>query len=169
VQGFRGTICKVRELQYLINKINGVVRPEIEAALLSRTEFEGSIEALVRTLTWQDFELLVDLLFRQAGWQRMATLGKTEKNIDLDLYSPITEERFLVQVKSSANLSKLQGFADGISNFGNFDRAYFIVHSPANDLIGSQIPDNIEVWLPSDIARRVVAFGLAEWIIEKVA
>ena len=29
VQGFRGTICRVKESKYLIQKINGVVQPEI--------------------------------------------------------------------------------------------------------------------------------------------
>ena len=169
VQGFRGTICKVKELKYLIEKINGVVRPEIETALLVKAEFEGKIESLIRKLTWKDFELLVDLLFRQAGWQRMATLGKTEKTIDLDLYSPITDERILVQVKSSANLSTLRSFREGLSDFQDYDRAYFLVHTPSNDLMQSKIQDDVEVWLPSDIARRVVMFGLADWVISKVS
>lgn len=169
VQGFRGTICKVKELKYLVEKINGVVHPEIESALLAKAEFESKIESLIRKLTWKDFELLVDLLFRQAGWQRIATLGKTEKTIDLDLYSPITDEKILVQVKSSANLAKLQNFKEGISDFQDYDRAYFLVHTPSNDLIQSKIQDDVEVWLPSDIARRVVMFGLAEWIINKVS
>ena len=168
MQGFRGTICKVKELKYLVEKINGIVHPEIENALQAKAEFERKIEILIRKLTWKDFELLVDLLFRQAGWQRMATLGKTEKTSDLDLYSPITDEKVLVQVKSSANLSKLQSFREGISDFQDYDRAYFLVHTPSNDLIQGQAQDDVEVWLPSDIARRVM-FGLAEWVISKVS
>jgi hypothetical protein len=34
--------------------------------LLAKAEFEGKIESLIRELTWKDFELLADLLFRQA-------------------------------------------------------------------------------------------------------
>jgi hypothetical protein len=171
VQGFRGTICKVKESKYLVEKINGVVQPEIENALLAKAEFEAKIESLICKLTWEDFELLVDLLFRQAGWQRMATLGKTHKTIDLDLYSPITDERILVQVKSSANLSTLQSFSEGVSDFQDhdYDRAFFLVHTPSNDLIHSKIHDDVEVWLLKDIARRVVMFGLAEWVISKVS
>jgi hypothetical protein len=169
MQGFRRSICQVKELKYLVEKINGVVHPEIESALQVKADFERKIETLIRKLTWKDFELLVDLLFRQAGWQRMATLGGPEKTIDLDLYSPITDERFLVQVKSSANLSKLRSFKEGISDFQDYDRAYFLVHTPSNDLIQNKIQDDVEVWLPSDIARRVVMFGLAEWVISKVS
>lgn len=169
VQGFRGAICKVKESKYIVEKINGIVQPEIENVFLVKAEFEAKIEILIRKLTWKDFELLVDLLFRQAGWQRMATLGKTEKTIDLDLYSPISDERILVQVKSSANLSKLQGFSEGVSDFQDYDRAYFLVHTPSNDLIQNKIQEGVEVWLPNDIARRVVMFGLAEWVISKVS
>ena len=169
VQGFRGTICKVKELKYLVEKINGAVHPEIENALIAKAVFEEKIESLIRKLTWKDFELLVDLLFRQAGWQRMSTLGKTQKTIDLDLYLPITDERILVQVKSSANLSKLQNFREGISDFQDYDRAYFLVHTPSKDLIQNKSQGEVEVWLPSDIARRVVMFGLAEWLISKVS
>jgi len=75
----------------------------------------------------------------------------------------------LVQVKSSANLSNLQNFGKGISDFQDYDRAYFLVHTPSNDLIESDSQDGIVVWLPSDIARRVVMFGLADWVIRKVS
>ena len=169
VQRYQGTICKVKELEYLVKKINGVVHPDIENALLAKAEFEGKIENLIRKLTWGDFELLVDLLFRQAGWQRMMTLGKTQKTIDLDLYSPITGERILIQVKSSASLAELQNFDESISNFQDYDRAYFLVHTPSNDLIQSKNPSDIEIWLPHEIAQRVVMFGLAEWLINKVS
>ena len=169
VQGFRGTICKVKELKYLIEKINGVVHPEIETTLLAKAEFEAKVENLIRKLTWKDFELLVDLLFRQAGWQRMATLGKTQKTIDLDLYSPITDERILVQVKSSANLSTLQNFSKNVSDFQDYDRAYFLVHTPSTDLIQNKVQDGVEVWLLDDISRRVVMFGLSDWVISKVS
>jgi len=169
VQGFRGTICRVKEWKYLVEKINGVVQPEIEDALLAKAQLEIKIERLISKLTWKDFELLVDLLFRQAGWQRMATLGKTQKTIDLDLYSPITDERILVQVKSSANLAKLQSFGEGVTDFQDYDRAYFLVHTPTNDLIQAKSQDDVEVWLPRDIARRVVVLGLAEWVISKAS
>lgn len=169
MQGFRGTICKVKELKYLIEKINGVVQPDVEETLRVKVEFEKKIENLVRKLTWKDFELLIDLIFRQAGWQRTATLGKTEKTIDLDLYSPISEERFLVQVKSSANLAKLKDFQNHVSEFQDYSRAYFIVHTPTNDLAQAKRMEDVEVWLLDDIARRVVMYGLADWVVNKVS
>jgi len=169
MQGFRGTICKVKEIKYLIRKINAIPQPEIEEALRAQVEFEGKTEALIRKLNWKDFEQLIDLIFRQAGWQRVSVLGKAEKAIDLDLQYPITEERFLVQVKSSANLRQLQNFRERLAAYQDYDRAYFIVHTPSNDLVQAQGIDDVEVWLPKDIAHRVVLYGLADWVINKVS
>lgn len=167
MQGFRGTICKVKEFKYLVRKINGVVEPEVESALRAKAEFESKVETLIRKLNWKDFELLIDLIFRQAGWQRMGVVGKTEKAIDLDLQYPITGERFLVQVKSSASLQQLQNFRERMAEYQDYDRAYFVVHTPSSDLAKTQV-DDIEIWLPRDIAHQVVLYGLADWLIAKV-
>ena len=68
-------------------------------------------------------------------------------------------------------MSTLQSFCEGVSGFQDqdYDRAYFLVHTPLNDLIQSKIHDDVEVWLLKDIARLVVMFGLAEWVISKVS
>jgi hypothetical protein len=99
----------------------------------------------------------------------MGVLGKTEKAIDLDLQYPITEERFLVQVKSSAGLRQLQRFGETLAEYQDYDRTYLIVHTPSNDLAQAQGKDDIEIWLPKDIAHRVVLYGLADWVINKAS
>lgn len=168
VQGFRGTICNVKEFDYLVKKNNGVVQIEVEAALFAKADFESKVETLIRKLTWKDFELLIDLIFRQAGWQRMSYLGKTEKTVDLDLQYPITQERFLVQVKSSAGKKQLQTFQERWAEFQDYDRAYFVVHAPLSDLPQVSDVENITIWLLKDIARQTIVYGLADWVIEKV-
>jgi hypothetical protein len=100
MQGFQGTICSVREARYLVNRINGVQPKEVKEAEDALLQLEQKVEAVVRNLTWRDFELLIDLIFRQAGWQRVSDLGGTMKSLDLDLISPVTSERYGVQVKS---------------------------------------------------------------------
>src|SRR3990167_7875989 len=75
LQGFQGTICAVREKEYLLRKINAEIPPEIENAQVARDRLALAIEPLVRNLQWRDFEILVDLIFRQAGWKRVSELG----------------------------------------------------------------------------------------------
>jgi hypothetical protein len=84
---------------YLIRKINGQTTDEVENAKLSLTRLKSDVRDLIQGLWWHDFELLIDLVFSKAGWQRFSVLGKTEKDIDLDIYSPTTQKRAFVQIK----------------------------------------------------------------------
>lgn len=170
MQGFRGTICTVKEAEYLINKINGNQSPEVEEANAAVLQLEGKIEAVIRSLTWQDFELLIDLIFRQAGWQRVSELGGTMKTLDLDLIAPITNERYGVQVKSEASLSLFEKYkTERMNDMQGFTRFYFAVHSPASGLSAAADTEteNVKLLLPADIARLAVQYGLAQWVIDK--
>src|SRR5205814_988628 len=99
MQGYRGTICQVRERDYLLARLNAEDRPDVARAKDALIRLHADIEAVIRSLTWRDFEILIDLIFRQAGWNRVSAVGSTIKSIDLDLISPITAERYGVQVK----------------------------------------------------------------------
>ena len=71
------------------------------------------IVPLMRLLTWQDFELLVDLVFTNSGWRRVGPVGKTQKTVDIELMLPTTGERAFVQVKSSAGKRDLDEYLAG--------------------------------------------------------
>jgi len=167
LQAYRGTLCRVRELDYLVRKINDEEAPEMAAAQKFRDELQRALEAIISQLHWNDFELLVDLIFRQAGWQRVSQLGKTQKTFDLDLYSPITNERFLVQVKSQANETDFNEFIVHTAGMEEYTRFYLIVHTPANNLIQGLESDTHRLWLPGDIARLVFQYGLVDWVMGK--
>lgn len=171
IQRYPGTICKVKESEYIVNKINGIDSPEIIEATQALSQLEQKIEAVIRKLTWQDFELLIDLLFRQSGLQRLSALGGTQKTLDLDLLSPITSERFGIQVKAKANTAVFEKYRlERLQNMEGFTRFYFAVHSPSKDLIELADPtelDHVELLLPADIAHLSVCYGLTQWIIDK--
>jgi len=107
VQGFRGRICQVGAFDYLVRKLNGKLLPEVRSALEAEDQLVELIVPLMRLLTWQDFELLVELIFSQSGWRRVGQLGKTQKTIDLELLLPTSGERAFVQVKSSTSKKEL--------------------------------------------------------------
>jgi hypothetical protein len=171
MQGFRGTICSVGEFEYLIRKINGDISKAYQEATDALSALEQKIETLIRSLHWKDFEILVDLIFRQAGWQRAGNVGGTEKTLDLDLISPITAERFAVQVKSRAKLSEFNSYQIKFEDMLGYRRAYFVVHTPSQDLIEAedQATDEFQLWLPKHVAVLAVKYGLADWIIGKAA
>lgn len=167
VQGFRGTICKVEAADYLIRKLNGEIQPEIAKAELALSELECALVPLIRRLGWKDFELLTDLIFTQAGWQRIGALGKTEKSIDLDLMSPVTGKRAFVQVKSQANLKTFLEYKASFEGMDQYDEMYFVVHSPAADLAKHREDSAIQLLTVERLVNLVVSAGLTRWVLRK--
>lgn len=168
VQGFRGTICSIELQDYLIRKINGLATNEVENAKSSLARLRTDVEELIKGLWWHDFEVLIDLVFSKAGWQRFSVLGKTEKDIDLDVYSPATQKRAFVQVKSTTTRAELEAYISIFQEYEQFDEMYYIYHTCHADLsdIESHYP-NIHLWGLERISSLVVNAGLVEWLINK--
>ncbi|MEA5468283.1 restriction endonuclease [Spirulina sp. 06S082] len=168
VQGFRGTICSIELQDYLIRKINGIAIEEVENAKSSLEKLKSDVEDLIKGLWWHDFELLIDLVFSKAGWQRFSVLGKTEKDLDLDVYSPATQKRVFVQIKSTTTRDEVEACISTFNEYEQFDEMYFVYHTCHSDLsdIESHHP-NIHLWGLKRISALVVNAGLVEWLINK--
>ena len=67
IQAFRGTICSVKDAEYVINKINGKTPDYVEKAHKTLRKLSNRLEEVIKHLDWKDFEILIDLIFRQAG------------------------------------------------------------------------------------------------------
>lgn len=167
MQGFRGTICKVSQLPYLVRKINGEKAPDEQAAQDALQALAEALTSIIQKLPWKEFELLVDLIFRQAGWQRLGAVGGKQQTLDLDLWSPITQENYLVQIKSQASRRQFEQFQEDATGIRQYARCYFVVHSPKGGLEEAPESDLYKLWLPKDIANLVVQYGLADWVIAK--
>jgi len=168
-QGFRGTVCSVGEFEYLLNRINGELPEAVRAAEEARDALRDRIEALISGLHWRDFEILVDLIFRGAGLQRVSELGKTLKEIDLDLLAPLTNERYAAQVKSRAGLRELQHLEDAFTDLHGFSRVYLVVHTPQAGLRDAAPAEPLEVLGPRQLADLSLRYGLTEWIIARAS
>jgi hypothetical protein len=169
VQGFRGTICRVKAADYLITKLNGEIQPEVIKAEKALSELECTLVPLIRKLGWKDFELLTDLVFTQAGWQRIGPLGKTEKSIDLDLMAPVTGKRAFVQVKSQADLKTFIQYRETFERMDQYDEMYFVVHSPSADLAKHVEDSDIVLLTVERLAKLVVFAGLTRWLVRKLS
>ncbi|MGI9506250.1 MAG: hypothetical protein ACR2RE_24685 [Geminicoccaceae bacterium] len=166
VQRFQGTICCLNDhLKYISRKLNDKTLPEVSAALAAERDLEVAIIGLMRLLTWQDFELLVDLVFAESGWRRIGVVGRTQKTVDLELLQPITNERAFVQIKSCTRINELQDYIDTFTSAERYDRMFFVWHTGAIDL------DILGVTLigPKRLAHLVQTSGLATWLREKVS
>jgi len=167
VQGYRGTICKVANTSYLLRRINGELPESVAAADEARATYLNSIGSMIGLLTWQDFELLVDLIFTNSGWRRLGSLGKTQKSLDLELQLPTTGEIAFVQVKSEASPTVLQDYLKQYQAQERYDRLFFVWHTGAiNQLVtepGVVLLDRMR------LAELVLETGLAGWLRDKVS
>lgn len=166
-RGFRGTICRVAEADDLIRRINGEKSPDIQEAESSLQRLEQSLIPLIQHLSWQDFELLCDLIFTRAGWQRNSRVGATEEDVDLDLSAPVSGRRAFVQIKSRANALDLQDYMMRFTANGRYDEMYFVVHSPEGPLEKIKHPKQVTIVGPEKVAELVVAAGLTMWLLNK--
>lgn len=168
VQGFRGTICSIELQDYLVKKINGHAIDEVESATSSLNKLKADVEDLIKGLWWHDFELMIDLVFSKSGWQRFSVLGKTEKDIDLDVYSPATQRRAFVQIKSATTRAELESYIDTFHEYEQFDEMYFVYHTCHENLSDLETRyKNIHLWDLKRISGLVVNAGLVEWLINK--
>jgi hypothetical protein len=167
VQMFRGTICQVRPFAYLVRKLNDELSPEIAVADEAERALLAANVRLMRLLTWQDFELLVDLVFSASGWRRIGESGRTQKTVDLELVLPSTGERAFVQVKSQANNNSLQDYATRFEQADLYERMFFVWHS--GTIAADAAFDCITLVGPERLSRMVLDAGLSSWLREKVS
>jgi hypothetical protein len=169
LQGFRGTSCKVREVDELVRLINCQPSTEYEAIRHSKENLYRHVEAGLRRLHWKDFETLVDLLFRATGWRRISLLGETMKYSDIELEDPINEEMYQVQVKSSATLRDFQEYSKSFAA-GKYRKLFFVVHTPDTKL--AETPQSnespVQLVLPKRLAEMVVDLGILNWLLNKI-
>lgn len=172
VQGFRGTICDVKEKAYLLHKLNGTQSKELVAVEESLFSLKKALITLLRALNWKDFETLVDLIFRTAGWSRIGVAGKAVKTIDLELTSPVTNEWALVQIKSESNLQTFFDYKEKFKDMREYDKYFFIVHTPLPDLkkyIESENEDLVLIYDDEKLVNLCINAGLIEWLVSVAA
>ena len=171
VQAFRGTICAV-EPCYVLHKINCVDPARVAAADGALAALIDSLQPIVERLHPRDLEVLVDLIFRNAGWQRVGVLAETETDIDLALESAVTGERIAVEVKAHATIEDYREYVTRYISMVGFDRFYFVTHSlidaeVANESANAGSSAGVSFWGSRSIALRAAHSGLAQWLVDK--
>jgi hypothetical protein len=162
---YRGTSCSVDVSDYVIRRINGQKLPEVERAVEERERIKESVQAMMKLLTWQDFEIMVGLVFSTSGWRRQGAVGKAQKFLDLDLTLPSTGERACVQIKSETTSAQLAEYVEQLDDAGEFHTMFYVFHS------GEAVTDDerVKVIGPEKLAELVFDAGLTSWLIDKVS
>lgn len=167
VQGFRGTICAVDAEDYLLRKLGDEVSPQVQAAIEAEAQMFAAISGLMGLLTWQDFELLVDLVFSSSGWKRTGATGGVQNTVDIELVLPSTQERAFVQVKSRATPAQLNDYVERMERMDGIHRMFFVWHT--GDVGAAPEHGRVTLVGPDQLARMVLDAGLATWLRKKVS
>ncbi|NCB71994.1 MAG: hypothetical protein EOM45_09440 [Clostridia bacterium] len=175
VQRFQGTICNIQEQNYLLRRINCEQSEEQKYIESNLREIKLNLGKLIRKLNPKDFEIFVDLVFRNAGWSRVGQMGKTIKNVDIQLTSPVTNEKAVVQVKSKCNRAKIIEVMDTFHQLGlSYNRYFIVYHSPSRDVEAyldanstkeMLLEDNIQIFDAARLAELAVNSGLIDWLV----
>ena len=168
-QGFRGTICSVPEQKYALAKINCEQMKEVVEVEQAMFNLKTKLTFLIQNLQWKDFETLVDLIFRQAGWQRVGDKGKTQKTLDLELFAPVTGERGIVQIKAQSDLAQFLYYQDQFATMNDYDKFFYVVHTAKNNLQNYQNETETKLYLVDKVAELTISAGLVEWVIKKTS
>jgi len=167
VQGFRGTVCTVGASERLRRLLNAQPSTSYHSVIHARIALVQEVQLALSELHWKDFETVVDLLFRQAGWRRLSVLGERMKYADLELEEPVTGERYQVQIKSAADEDDFAEYRDQFAGRG-FRKLFFVVHSPTPGLAQEVSTTAVELVLPARLAAMIVDAGLVSWILGKI-
>lgn len=166
-QGFRGTICDVGAVDDLRRLLNNQPSKTYQTISEAKENLEKEVGEGLRLLHWKDFETLVDLIFRNAGWRRISLVGETMKYVDMELEEPITGDLYQVQVKSDATQADFQEYAEQFSQ-GSFRKLYFVVHSSQEKWTDPPKYEHVELVLQEHLAKMVVELGLINWLLKKI-
>jgi hypothetical protein len=169
LQGFRATICRVRYRDALLRLLSGERSKEFLALETSEDALIATAALVIKTMHWNDFELLVDLVFRQSGWRRVSMVGERMKSVDIELEDTITGDRYQVPVKSRAS-KEIAGRCKEEFSGSDFRKFYLAVHTPDQTLLATNglNDDQFEVITPDRLARMVVDGGLTRWLLGKI-
>lgn len=168
---FQATVCTLGkiELEALKRLLNNLPSEAHETISRIKTSLVTEVSKGMDLLHWKDFEILVDLVFRNAGWRRVSLLGEDMKDFDLVLEEPITRSIYPVQVKSRAPASVFEEFAKKFSS-DKYRKMYFVVRVLDENLAAyptEKYPD-VELILQKQLAEMVVDLGLTDWLMKKI-
>ena len=165
--GYRQNICDVADRAYLLQRINDEMSPSLEAAIVARQTLTSALVNVIRSLSWQDFELFVDLIFSTSGWRRTGSLGGTQKTVDIELELPFSGERAFVQIKAATTQAELDRYAADFAERAE-GRMFFAYHSTTEAGLVTR-DDKVTVLGPSKLAEMALSSGLTDWLINKVS
>ena len=150
--------------------INGEKLDEVIDAEKNKQAIEKSMADLLKMLHPKDFEYIIDLIFQYSGWKKLTPGAGVEKDLDLDLLMPLTQERAFVQIKSTTNQKQYEEYEEIFFQHDDiYDRFFYVYHSSTNNINLVRRDKPIHLLDINIIASLVVELGLITILMKKVS
>jgi hypothetical protein len=166
--GYRRTICTLSAEQraLCLRYINVTADEDQRAVAVAQDDLQRGLTALIRRLSWRDFEELVDLAFQCSGWRRVSALGGTAKDVDLVVEQPLTGARMAVQIKSKADQTTVDDYAMRLGRRPGDEQLMLVCHSPIGNLSEPVVSDGrtLQLMLTEQVSKLAMDAGLVSWI-----
>ena len=149
----------------MIDAANAKESPDTIEAKDAVSNLEKALEKLVKHLQSTDFELFIDLIFKQSGWQRLGVVEKHINGLAMDLTLPATGDRAFIRVKSHSTVEEFSAYLDEFNLMeGNYSHSFYAVQSPPPAL-QKIADDNPRLLLADRLAAMAVRTSLVDWLI----
>lgn len=168
-QAFQGTLCKYteEEIKIISRIINDIPNLKVDEIRTKKKEICGLITDLIKDLHWKDCEILADLIFQQSGWKRISMSGGNMEFMDMEYIDSITNEKYIVQVKSGANLSMFKNYEEKTKE-RKFKKLFFIAFHPDKSLkFYANEREDIEILIEDKLSEMIFDLGLLNWVLKK--
>ncbi|MGL4637190.1 MAG: hypothetical protein ACRCWF_14495 [Beijerinckiaceae bacterium] len=164
---YRKTTCRIVDAApYFLARLNDEVESEVQDVVNARAGLLVALEKMIQRLTWQDFELLVDLTFAASGWRRSGAVGGVQKTVDIELELPSTGEQAFIQVKSATSPTEFRTYREALADRPE-GRMFYVFHTgDAGDAIDDE---DVTVIGPPRIAEMALNAGLLDWTIRRAS
>ena len=159
----QGTTHLLTAEKRLLQRLNGESPRSVEEVEAAYKTLVDTVKPLIGELTWQDFEVLADLITSASGWRRNNQRGGAEKTIDLDLELPLTGEIAFAQIKAKSKQAELDSYVAQAEEREGVKMFY--IHNSSNEL-QTDAP-NVYVIGQDRLAELIVKLGFVEWLVNK--
>lgn len=172
---YRATVCGDKNekwQQAVLRIIRGEKDTDAYKAERARVLYGKRILNVIRKMQPEDFEELIEHILDRTGWLRLAKVGGTRADVDIEAYNATAHEKLFVQVKSEADQHLLDEYVDRFNRQREgYSRMIFAVHTPKpqNAVLKVETGLPVQVWAGEKIAELVVRLGLGERVEKKVA
>ena len=124
---------------------------------------------MIARLDWEGFVTMVDLLLQRGGWQRRwmrESFHREQGNYaDFSVVQPVLARAGSVAIVDVPSDKQFEKVLARFYRNSRFEQLFWISQAPL--LTNIKLGDRVVCWSGDSLARRVIAAGLMDWVVDE--